>query len=100
MVHLVLVCPNISGGGYTQKELEAFRPIIYNNLVSQMKILIEASSILNCPMQESNLVRENASVRRHEWRRKTSEDNVWWPTRVWRRESVRERHMSLRLILT
>lgn len=47
-----------SGGGYTQKELEAFRPIIYNNLVSQMKVLIGASGPLNCPISEANQVCE------------------------------------------
>lgn len=45
------------GGGYTQKEKESFRPIIYNNLVSQMKVLIGASAPLNSPISEANLVR-------------------------------------------
>jgi len=43
------------GGGYTQKEKESFRPIIYNNLVSQMKVLIGASAPLNSPISEANL---------------------------------------------
>lgn len=63
-----LIFPLSSGGGYTQKELESFRPIIYNNLVSQMKILIEASSILNCPIAEEHLVRTlNRPVGEHLW---------------------------------
>jgi len=41
-------------GGYTQKELEQFRPIIYNNLISQMKVLVGAADKLAVPLKEEN----------------------------------------------
>lgn len=41
-------------GGYTQKELEAFRPIIYNNLISQMKVLVNAAEKMGIPLKETN----------------------------------------------
>jgi len=41
-------------GGYTQKELEQFRPIIYNNLISQMKVLVGAAEKMAVPLKEEN----------------------------------------------
>ena len=43
-------------GGFTQKELEAFRPVIYNNLISQMKVLVNAAERLGIPILEYNKV--------------------------------------------
>lgn len=44
-------------GGFTQKELEAFRPVIYNNLISQMKVLVNAAERLGIPILDYNKVR-------------------------------------------
>jgi hypothetical protein len=46
----------LSGGGFTQKELDAFRPIIYNNLISQMKVLLTAAERMGIPIRQENWV--------------------------------------------
>ena len=68
IINLIFIGPGESGkstifkqmkiiqdsGGYTQKELESFKPVVYNNLVSQMKVLVAAAEKLNCPIQDGN----------------------------------------------
>lgn len=44
------------GGGFNKQELEGFKPVIYSNLITQMKVLVSASEKLEYYIREENRV--------------------------------------------
>lgn len=44
------------GGGFNTQELENFKPIVYSNLITQMKVLVSSSEKLEYFIREENKV--------------------------------------------
>ena len=86
--------------GYTEQELRSFRFVVYANVISQMKVLVKASKLLNIPLQDSTneqIAERIEAANSNDWNNSVGEDIsiLWRDKGIQETYSYRDRRFQL-----
>jgi len=89
------------GGGFSQDELQSYKYIVYGNCVTQMKVIVNAATKLNLPLEEENKKRSDRLTKvpsgGDAWSTELGEDiqQLWKDSGIQKAYSMRDKFYQL-----
>jgi len=89
------------GGGFSQDELQSYKYIVYGNCVTQMKVIVNAATKLNLPLEEDNKKRSDRLTKvpsgGDAWSTELGEDiqQLWKDSGIQKAYSMRDKFYQL-----